>query len=121
MVAAGTAGTLTLTPTTGSGFGAMNVPIQINTSGFPGFGSLSVTPSTLTFNPPVGTSTVPTQNLPVTSFDASSQFIQIATNSTNNFLVVNSNSSVTPATLSVGVNMAAITQPGSYIGTITLI
>jgi uncharacterized protein (TIGR03437 family) len=120
-VPAGTTGTLTLTPTTGSGFGITTVPIQINSSGFPGFGSLSVNPATLTFTAPVGLSaTVPAQNLTVTSFDGSSQFIQISATSTNNFLFVTSNSSVTPATLSVGVNMAAITQPGTYIGTITL-
>ena len=115
-----TSGSLTLTPAAGSGLSAVSVPIQINSSGTGG-GVLSVTPSSLTFTGVVGsTTTVATQNLFVTSASVNSQFFTATASSANNFLFVSGSTGVTPGTVTIGVNMSAITSPGTYTGTITL-
>ena len=120
IVPAGTTGTLTLTPA--APYTPTVIPITINGAGT-GFGSLAVNPTTLTFNAALGTgASTPTQFVTVSSNDLTlpSQFFSFSSVSTNNFLTVAANSQTTPATLSVGVNVANITTPGVYTGTITV-
>jgi hypothetical protein len=56
----------------------------------------------------------------VLSNDNTSQQFTLSSTSTNNFLFVQQNQFATPATVNVGVNLGAITTPGTYTGTITV-
>jgi uncharacterized protein (TIGR03437 family) len=114
-VAAGTSGTLTLTPTEGSGYSPVNIAININPSGL---STLVVNPTGLSFTAPVGGINVPTQSVAVTSADGTQRQFQVTINSGFNFLTVNTPFSTTPANVTVGINTAAITQPGTYLGSL---
>lgn len=112
----GNIGTITFT---GSGLLDTVVPVYLNTTGT-GFGTITATPTLLTFNTNVGATTAPNQTIQVTSSDFSAQQISVSATSTNNFLAVTSSSTVTPATLTVAINPAVLTQAGTYSGTISV-
>lgn len=113
-----TSGSLTVTPGSGSGYLPFTIPIVINSSG--STGSLVVSPTALTFNTTPG-STVPlTQLINVTSSNQSQQAFTVAATSTNSFLTAFASSTVTPATVTAGVNPSAISQAGTYTGYVTI-
>jgi len=114
IIPAGTTGTLVITPTGGA---VVNIPITVNAGGS---SLLSVTPTSLAFNAVLGAQAPPQQTLTLFSTDLSQQSFQATATSTNNFLFVSPVFGTTPGTLSVGINMAAITQAGTYNGTITV-
>lgn len=116
-VPTGTSGSLTLTPASGSGYSVTTIPITINPVG----STLLVNPGTLSFTGVVGSTTeVPRQLLSVTSSDFTQRQFQVTAQSTANFLTVDNAFPVTPANVSVGINMAGITQPGTYFGTLAI-
>lgn len=117
LVPAGTTGTLTITPAAGSGYSSAVIPISINPSGL---STLVVNPTSLAFTGVIGSIDIPRQLLSVTSGDFSQRQFQVTASSTSNFLTVDNTFQITPANVAVGVNMAAITQPGTYFGTLSI-
>lgn len=117
LVAAGTTGFLTLSPTTSSGYSITTIPITINPAGT---STILVNPAALSFNGVVGSTTVPKQLISVTSSDGVSRNVQVTAVAGSNFLIIDNPFVFTPGTVSVGVNMAAITQPGTYFGTLSI-
>jgi hypothetical protein len=113
-----TTGFLTVT-STNSAYPAFQIPITINSSGSTS-GSLTVSPTSLTFATAPGSTAPQSQSINVTSTDGTQQVFSVATSSPNGFLTAFASSSVTPATITVGINPSAISQTGTYQGFVTI-
>jgi uncharacterized protein (TIGR03437 family) len=117
-LAAGTyAGHIIITATSG-GVNAptsVNVPVTFNVAA----GTLSVTPSSLTFNAAQG-SPAQSQDLTVSGTPGALNFtVTYSTGITGNWLGVSAASGTTPATIHVTANPAGL-QPGTYNGTVKI-
>jgi uncharacterized protein (TIGR03437 family) len=114
-----TTGFLTVSPGAGSTYTAFTIPVYINPTGSTS-GSLVINPTSLVFATTPGATAPQTQLLNVTSTNFTQQAFVISTSSPNGFLTAFASSTVTPATVTVGVNPSAISQAGTYTGFITI-
>ena len=118
-VAANTLGTLTVTPGSGSGYPAFQIPVQINSTGSV-TGSLIVNPTSLLFTTTPGATAPQSQTINVTSSTSTQQVFSVSTSSQNGFLTAFASSTLTPAVITVGINPSAISQAGNYTGFVTI-
>ena len=119
-----TQGTVTINPTTGLGFGAVNIPVYINTTGggVPGTGSLTINPTSLSMEGAAGSSDSITRTLTVNSSDLfTPQFFSASASTTTGtgWLSVTPTFATTPTTLTVTASASGL-QAGTYTGNIVL-
>jgi uncharacterized protein (TIGR03437 family) len=102
--------------------GVPSVIIPVTVTGATG-SAILVSPSQMNFSAALGGNSPPFQSFSVVSNDSSNQAFTVNSTSTNNFLFVQQNQFSTGsfgATVNVGINLVAITAPGTYTGTISV-
>jgi len=107
-------GTITVSA---SGANSQTVPVTVNvTTG----NTLAITPTSLSFEQPMGGAAPAAKTLQVSSSGGTLSFGASATTEVGNWLSVSPASGTTPGTVSVSVNGAGLSQ-GVYRGTVTIV
>ena len=123
-IPANTIGSVTITPTTTSGYGPITIPIYLNGTGTGGIGSgsLNISPTAITVDATSGSTTTTTRSLAVTSTDLlnpQSFTASASTTTGSNWLSVSPTFSTTPTTLTITIDSSQL-QAGTYTGSVVV-
>lgn len=102
---------------TASGANSQTVPVTVTVSTG---NALSISPTSLSFEQPMGGAAPPAKTLQIASTGAALNFSATATTEVGNWLSVSPSSGATPGSISVSVNGAGLSQ-GLYRGTVTVV